>query len=275
MVDLDKAKEFIVTAAKGVSQTSIQTAVKNIGGLESFDLSSFSIPIVSSDPNVNKIVEELGLRNPENLIKLFVEAHFAQFDCIHLQFSDLKNLDMGNFTSQVRAAKKKIIRGMDNPSDKKHWLNEAANQLYDVIDALEDKVLNIYIPGIRKIDNTRNNRLLGFVRSKFDLSMVDDNNHCAKAAVDAITEAVNLQILISAELGDKIERSVLKPFDNFKSKLLSGDNCKLMHDYDDDSETEFWLKLPDKIDHAFETAALLESTLETDDGLDYDNIEFN
>ena len=69
----------------------------------------------------------------------------------------------------------------------------------------------------------------------------------------------------------------MMPFERFKTKLLAEDNCKLMHDYDKNQDTEFWLKLPERLNNAFDTADKLESMLNTaDEGdFDFDNIQFN
>lgn len=277
MADLKKATQFFTTAVKDVNINSIKTAAKNLPANGGIDLSKITIPMVTNDKTAQKFIEENELYKLDKLISFYVMAHFAQFASVYEGFSDLKELDLGNAVSKIDAAKNYYQQGMDNPDEKKGDLNTAAHDLGEAFSVLKGKV-NFYINGIRNVDSARSkNRFMGFLKSHGDLSKVDSNNHCAKAAVNAIMEAINLQILISAELGTNIKNSVLRPFEEFKASLLSGDTCKLMHDYDDEPESEFWLKLPNRIDNAIDTADMLNEMLENRDNedFDFDNIEFN
>lgn len=276
MADLKKATKFFTTTAKDVSIDSLKTAAKDFPAIKSIDLSKINVPMLTNDKTAQKFIKENQLYRLDNLIRFYVMAHFAQFDSVYEGIERLQEQDLINAASEVKAARRTYERGMENPDDKKHWLDAAAQELDKAFAKLEDKAMS-YINGIRNIDSARNkNRFMGFLKSHGDLSKVDSNNHCAKAAVNAIVEAVNLQILISAQLGTNIKNSVLRPFEEFKASVLSGDTCRLMNDYDDASD-EFWLKQPERLNNAIDTADMLNEMLEERNGedFDFDNIEFN
>ncbi len=276
MADLKKATKFFTTTAKDVSIDSLKTAAKDFPAIKSIDLSKINVPMLTNDKTAQKFIKENQLYRLDNLIRFYVMAHFAQFDSVYEGIERLQEQDLINAASEVKAARRTYERGMENPDDKKHWLDAAAQELDKAFAKLEDKAMS-YINGIRNIDSARNkNRFMGFLKSHGDLSKVDSNNHCARAAVNAIVEAVNLQILISAQLGTNIKNSVIRPFEEFKASVLSGDTCRLMNDYDDASD-EFWLKQPERLNNAIDTADMLNEMIEESDSEDFefDNIEFN
>lgn len=277
MIEPNKMKDYFKTAITGISPSSIQTAAKNLGIQESMDLSDIVIPLTADDPNVEKIIRDLGLQNPRNMIKFLVEAHFAQFACIYEGISDLKKLDLYNSLAKVNAAGNEYIRGLENPDDKKTFLMSAMHDLSGAFSELEIKLMDEYIAKVRRVDKERSNAALRVVKSIFNIINVSSSTKNAKMAVNAIIETVNLQALISAELGVNISGSVIAPFESFRSRLLEENACELMDSYEKDPKEEFWQKLPDRLNNISDAANKLEIMLETADeeDLDFDNILFN
>lgn len=276
MANLEPAKELLVKTAKNLSAPIMQKAAKEIVPANSaFDLSNLKIPFVTSDPAVEEIIDEFQLRDPEKMIRFLVEAHFSAFDSIREGIYDLNEIDMINSVSFVGGAKRSFKRAIANPQSKNDQLNKVSSDLDRGLEQLQDKAF-FYIEKIRAIDNQP--RVKFFFKGKDSgIKAVDSHNHCAKAAVKAVIEAVNLQSAIAAELGWDIDSSVIIPFEDFKHRLLGGDNCSLMHAYDDEAESEFWLKLPQMLEEALDTADTLQNFLDSTEAgdFDFDNIEYN
>lgn len=281
MANLEPAKELLVKTAKNLSAPIMQKAAKEfvptLTGTQglSFNVADFKIPLVTSDPDVKRIIDEFQLRDPEKMIRFLAEAHFAAFDSIREGIYDLNEIDMINSVSFVGGAKRSYKRAIANPQSKKKLLEDVSVHLDQGLEQLQDKAF-FYIEKVRAIDNK--SRIKFFFKGKDGgIKAVDSHNHCAKSAVNAVIEAVNLQSAIAADLGWNIDDSVIIPFEEFKYRLLGGDNCSLMHAYDDEAESEFWLKLPQLFENTLDTADILQDFLgSTEAGdFDFDNIEYN
>lgn len=275
MANLEPAKELLVKAAKGLSEIDVQKAAKEVAPANSsLNLTNFKVPFATTDPYVKEIIDEFQLRDPEKMIRFFVEAHFAELESIKDGFADLQEIDLINSISYVGGARRTYKKAIANPQSKTKLLEDISSRLDQGLEQLQEKAI-LYIEKIRDIDNRP--RLSFFGKAKLDLKKVDTNNHCAKAAVKAVVEAVHLQMAIAAELGWNIDDSVTEPFEEFKYRLLGGDNCSLMHAYDDEAESEYWLKLPQLLENVLDTADTLQDFIDNteDSDFDFDNIEYN
>lgn len=262
-VNLDKAKRLVATAAKNVSPQVLER-------LE--DVSE--LLRISGDPDVVKFIIKNDLHKPDNMIKFLVQLHFEELECVMDSFSESEKHDLNNYTAQITEAKYKIIHGLDNPDDTKQWLDSATDVLYNTLAVLYKKTKESYIQAIRDVDAKKRLQRVFYIRK------VDANNYCAKEAVEAIMAAVSLQTAIAAKLGTNISDSVITPFNEFKSWMLSDDICKLMHNYDKEStdESSFWYELPERMENVLDAKEDLDDMMtsadENESDFDFDNIEF-
>lgn len=274
MANLEPAKKLLVKATKGLSEIDVQKAAKEfVPANSAFNLNNFKVPFVTTDPYIEEIIDEFQLRDPEKMIRFLVKGHFAALESIKDGFADSQEIDLINSISYVGGAKRTYKRAIANPQSKTKLLEDITKDLDRGLEQLQQKAF-FYISKIREIDNRP--RISFFLKAKLDLKKVDTNNHCAKAAIKAVIEAVNLQTAIAAELGWNIDDSI-SSFEDFKNKLLGGDNCSLMHAYDDEAESEYWIKLPQLLDNVLDTADTLQDFLNSteDSDFDFDNIEYN
>lgn len=262
-VNLDKAKNIFTAAAKNVSPQVLE----KLDGIS-------ELLQISGDPEVVKFIVKNGLNRPDNMVKFLVQLHFEELECIMDRFSELEKHDLDNYTAQITEAKYKIIHGLDNPDDTKQWLDSATDVLYHTLAALYKKTKESYIQAIRDVAAKKRLQRV-FYRHK-----VDANNFCAKEAAEAIIAAVSIQTAIAAKLGTNINLSVIEPFNEFKSWMLSDDICALMHDYDKESndESSFWNELPERMECVLDTKKdlddMMASTDENESDFDFDNIEY-
>lgn len=275
MANLEIAMRYVKKLASGLMPKAVNKSLNTLGiagEKRTICISDIKIPFMTNDENVKKVIEEFQLTNPENMIKFMVEGYFAQFECISEGFSELKEHDINRVTSKVRSMMTSYQTAMKNEKLKDNIFSTILTNLDAAMEELTGKVF-LYIEKIRNIDSS--NRIIYFFKSSHNLKVVDTNNYCAKQAVEAIIQAMNLYVLIKDELNLNIETQI-NVFNNFKDKMLFGDSCKLMHDYDKESQTKYWLKLPNRLETVIDTADLLNEFIKSseDEDLDYNNIEF-
>ncbi len=279
MSNLESAKQLLVKSAKELPKNTIVKAannfVKTINADEdfSFSLKNFRVPFKTNDPLVEQIIDEFHLQNPENMVRFMIEWHFAQLEHVSENFDELKEIDLINSLSFVKGARRTFMRAIKNPQVKKTLLEQVSVDLDRGAAQLEEKAL-YYINKVREVDNR--GKAAFFFRAKVSVKQIDTYNHCAKAAIEAAKEALNLQVLIASELDWDIDDAI-EAFEDFKLSILSGDNCSLMHAYDDEADDKdgFWVTITNKLDNAIDTADVFTEYIENTDEDDYDNIDFN
>ncbi len=279
MSNLESAKELLVKAAKELPKNTIAKAANNFfktinaDDAFSFSLNNLKVPFKTNDPMVKQIIDEFHLQNPENMIRFMIEWHFAQLEHISENYSDIQKLDLIGSRSFVDGAKRTFKKAIKNPQDKKDLLKQVSVDLDRGAAQLEEKAL-YYINKVREVDNR--GKAAFFFKAAVSVKQIDTYNHCAKAAIEAAKEAMNLQMLIASELDWDISDTI-EAFEDFKQSILSGDNCSLMHAYDDEADDKngFWVTITNKLDNAIDTAGVLTKYIESTDEDDYDNIDFN
>ena len=279
MANLEAAKKLFKSEAAMLPRKAMDGAVRafasglagNSAGM--IDLSKIQIPYFTTDSDVLRIIKEFGLKDPQKMIRFMVEWHFENLQCIIDGFNEMKGNDLINSYSLIEGSKLTYEQALANTEDKKYLLNTVTQNLNIGFSQLRNKAI-YYINQIREIDNR--SRITFFRNAKRDYNKVLADNKLAKAAIDVAVEAVNLNILISEEFGWGTD-TVICAFEKFKKELLSEDNCMLMHDYDIDKKDEFWLKLPERLDNAINSAELLKEFIDNteEEDYDFDSIEFN
>lgn len=279
MANLDAAKKLFKAESAMLPRKAIDGAVRaftsgfaenNAGAI---DLSKIQIPYFTTDSDVLQVIKELGLKDPQKMIRFMVEWHFENLQCIIDGFNEMKDIDLINSYSLIEGSKLTYEQALANTEDKKYLLNTVTQNLNVGFSQLKEKAKK-YINQIKDIDNR--SRITFFRNAKRDYNKVVADNKLAKAAVDLAVEAVNINILISEEFGWSTD-TVIRNFEKFKKELISEDNCMIMHDYDIDKKDEFWLKLPERLDNAINTAELLKEFIDNteEEDYDFDHIEFN
>ncbi len=270
----EKAVELFKSTATMMPTQVVQKAASSLA--DSKTPTGVKVPILTNDPEVQRFVDEFELYKPEKMVQFLIQGGFAQFECIMDTVNELKEIDLINSHSFIKAAQRHYKRAMANESKFDAELSSAMDKLDQGLPQLEDKAI-YYVNQIRAIDNRP--KLSFFVRAKLDIKKVDLNNHCAKAAIKSVMNGYNLLIAIESALHLDTQ-STIEELENFQSKILADDNCSLMHAYDDDKATEFWTTLSDQFDNAIDNSDLLTDFLSSskeneDEFIDYDNIDFN
>jgi len=267
---LDIAK-LIRAATEKVSPQILKKAVKSVNG------GSASIPSLFSDKD--DVQEKVKI-----LVQFLMELHLATIDELTASDNFLKELHLNNSAvAPLKAVKKAFRRSANNPAEAERLLRNASDRLTEIIEVLQGQV-TLYINEIRKHDGM--SRLEFFLKSWISLKTVDTNVRCAKTAMKAVLEAVELQLTIFTQLGIDASTDV-EAFQEYTHNILTGDNCRLMHAYDENNKDEFWLTLPSQMTEALKRYDAIQLLMEesrhaesseTDwdiSEIDFDDIDYN
>lgn len=270
----DDAVEVFNTLAKEFTKKQLMEAQERLEiKAVHQQMGEIRIPIITDDEDVKRYIRKFQLDKPQNMIKFFVEANFAALESIEESINVLQFTDMANSVAKVESAKRQIDFALENPRLKESKLSQAQNELFDAMTELENKI-KINIEEIRKIDNRSPWQF--FLKSRISISKIDTYCNMAKWALDTLITAFNLQMLIANCMEDiNIESSVIRPFRDFiNSEIIKKDTCLLMHAYDKDKASGYWLNVPKIIDVLVEGNEKLMMYVE-DYLEEYDDIDFS
>lgn len=209
---------------------------------------SFRIPLemVTNDSGTLEIMQEFELYKPENMVKFLVESFDGAIEAIQNEIQDLKLMQIDEQIGKVHGAKGLFDYAMENPDNKKDKLNTAQDMLFPAIFTLEKYIVR-FIDSTREIDNKPKWKF--FVNAKEFMSTIDSNIRLIRVSLDALEEAVTMQMLIAKELGANIDGSIIQPYCNFYDKaLLSRDTCRLLdaYEFQDRKKEKYFLRLGEK-----------------------------
>lgn len=264
-------KNFIIDAQKYLPEDVNKKAVAVVSAKRAMNI---TIPVFTTDSDVIKFIYEYKLNTPENMIRFFVELYFENLVYIADAFNELKELDQDNAIAYIESAKKTYQQSKEsNTSERKENLIAIAQaELNRAISLLKSKVMH-YINEQRKIDSI--NRFKRALKANQIVRNIDSNNNLAKEAIRAIMSAVSLQFAIAHEIeNDNFNKTIIAPYESFKSELLSNGNPLFMYDYDKDFNDGFWMNLAEMLDMV-NTAAEITGDLsdcDDDDDIDYENL---
>lgn len=250
-VNMNKATDLVKFVIRNVEKEGLDKATRMVksDNNESIDMNKIVIPIITNDESVRGFIDEFELNKPLNMIKFFVESYYANIECISEGIATNLKTDFINSISNIKSAKKKFNRALSNRDDKSKFesaIYAAQNSLDDGITQLEEKIFGVYIPEIQKIDNR--GKFEFFLKAKASMAQIDINTELARESVKTIVSAVQLHMAVASVCHCDIDDSVIKPFESFKNKLISNNNCSLMYDYDNEKERAFWKKIENEID---------------------------
>lgn len=259
--------------------SNLLTVVKNQVGLANVQRASDSvlgsrIPIEKfiKDERSLQIVKEFGLDKPENMIRFLVESFYGAFEAIQKNVNLLKLMMINGPIGDIQSAKRMYDYGVENPNDKANKFNSAQDKLFTAVETLKGQV-SLCIDSTRNIDSKPKWKF--FVNAKENMAIIDSNIHIIRLSLDAIEQAVSMQMLIASNMDKKIEASVLRPYEEFYDKfLLSGNTCRFLHAYEFENRKreEYFLKLPEKRNNIRKLGEAYEEYVDELEG--YDNIIF-
>lgn len=266
------------------SFANVLTVVKNQVGNLAFEKAqyaldgvlgdNFKIPIekLTDDEKSLQIMKELGLDKPENMIRFMIESFYGALEAIQSEVEALKLMQINESIGLIESAKSMFDYGVENPNDKIDKFNTAQNDLFRADGILKEQV-RACIASTRSIDSKPKWKF--FINAKEYMATIDSNITIIRLSLDAIEQAVSMQMSIANEMDKKIESSVLRPHEEFYDKvLLSGDTPRFLQDYefkDRNHEGYFW-GLSKKRDNIRRVNKAYEEYVDELEG--YDNIIF-
>lgn len=264
------------------SFANVLTIVKNQVGTLAFEKAQhalsdvlgkdFKIPIekFTDDEKSLQIMKEFGLDNPENMIRFMVESFYGAFEAIQNGVESLKLMKINDAIGIIQSAKTMYDYGVENSDDNK--FDAAQNDLFRASGKLQRQVSG-FIAEIRSIDSKP--RWKFFVNAKEHMKTIDSDITMIRLSLDAIEQAVSMQMLIADNKGKSIESSVLRPYEEFyDSVLLSGDTCRLLQAYEfkDREHEKYFLRLSEKRNNIRTLDTAYKEYVDELEG--YDNVVF-
>lgn len=234
----------------------------------------FKIPIekFTDDEKSLQIMKKFGLDKPENMIRFMVESFYGALEVIQNEVLSSKLMQINEPIGTIQSAKRLYDYGIENPDDRVNKFNTAQDDLFGAVEILKRQV-STCIDSIRSIDDKP--RWKFFINAKEHMATIDSNITIIRLSLDAIEQAVSMQMLIADEMGKKIESSVLRPYEEFyDSVLLSGDTCRLLQAYEfkDREHEKYFLRLSEKRNNIRVLDTAYEEYVDELEG--YDNLVF-
>lgn len=272
MVDKAEYARKAINLLKTVVVNNSASVKKIIAKIEpqkdsDFIVSDFSNEI--ADDEIIAFMKEYGLTNPRELVKFFVEVHFATIDDVFDGFGELKQdilkADGLSFIADART------------KQKKNKLEEAEDDLCHGFHVLEGTIREC-VNTIRNIDNLNGIEFaIGAVFGNRKKS--ERATSLARMAIDGFFEVIYLDTLIYNQLitstKNTADNILYEECNDLMNFLCSGDTCRLMYSYDNNKKDGFWLGLPDRIKIIKEENSELRDffdVIDDDDIESYENI---
>ncbi len=266
------------------SFSSILSVVENTGNLLSEGVkigeitgNSFRIPIeiFASAPETLEIMREFELYKPEKMIKFLAESFSEALGEIQSEIQDLKLRQSNKIVARIKGAKSIVQLSMDNTNYKKEKLEKVQDELIYLMKELEEEVRE-YIESVRKIDNK--SRWKFFISATKSMETIDYNMKTIRVLLDAMEEAIAMQMLIAKELDMDINEAVIHPYYDFYDEILSGDTCRLLDAYEfrNRKKEQYFLRLGERKQNLKKFSDAYEKYEEYVDELDgYGDIVFD
>ena len=110
----EKAVELFKSTATMMPTQIVQKAASSLA--DSKTPNGVKVPILTNDPEVQRFVDEFELYKPEKMVQFLIQGGFAQFECIMDAVNELKEIDLINSHSFIKAAQRHYKRAMANES---------------------------------------------------------------------------------------------------------------------------------------------------------------
>jgi hypothetical protein len=202
------------------------------------------------DDDILQIAKQLELDKPENMFCFVVNFYMSALDDIDREINNLKRYEIHSIIAQVQSAVRKFEYGMDNPGQRQIKFNTAQDNLFDATELLQCQIRNL-VNEIREVDNR--DKWNFFFKAATSLKNVDTNMYLIRLAINALEQAANLQVVIAAQLGADIDKSVIAPYRTFWQELFDSNTCELLDAYEtkDRRKDKFFLKLPEHLEKVY------------------------
>lgn len=241
MSDTKEAARILKAAVKTISSEIGNTALQNFSN-EMNILSSVSIPFEllpnQKTKDIIPYVKEFGLNKPENMIRFLVELNFASFESISDGIGSIRGDLLKSVIAKIDSAKDGIRYANKKDGEKREQkLSECLSKLSEAQKDLEYKIKD-YIGEIYQIDNR--SVFSFFMRSKLDLSKVDNTVALATAGLQAYIETARLLSYIKSLSDDEDIDDFITDAKKYINDLTANKSLSLMAAYDVKKEDTYW-----------------------------------
>lgn len=206
----------------------------------------------------------IDITNPNDMIMCAVQVIFSQFDLLSNQISGIQDSLLGDRIAKIQSAQDFYNQYEISHKCTENLKNET-KYLEKVIEYTNlgiNELQNSFIKDIRTILDMPDEGI--FIKSMFPflckftgekiskVETIDASNHRCKQTLAYIEQGYKLKILVTIKLygsnSSEYIENIIKNFNNFlKNQVMSGNNLRKIHGYDDEPEKEFWLTEPQRM----------------------------
>lgn len=231
-----------------------------------FDISSFC-----SSEEVMDYINQFRLYKVENLVRFFVELHFAAFDSVYSGIESIRNDLLNETIAEVIAEKRKMRIAYNNQEIKDSIMYECMLNLVAAISKLEKKIIT-YCSEIKKIDDM--GELKYTFHSVFGMDKVTENGNRATSALQLYYEAIKLIAII----GNKMEvdiSSCLDDAEEFAMTLSKNGFISAMIRFTEEKYQAEWNsdRIHQQISYIKELPEGLSDIFDEGEEIDFENLE--
>lgn len=219
---------------------------------------------------IEPIITEFGLDDPQKLIKWLIELHFAGIESINEGITSIRH-DLLTTEMQKISSVIDMIEDINYYDDRDALIKKYTDKLIGVISDIEGKVKN-YISEIDRIDNLPKYRF--FLQANFNKSKVTASVQLAKAALQAYFEALYIQAILSNERHGT-DSNKQKNYLEKRMSFIESLKISLVYEYDKNKDSEFWdsSKLKGRINDIKQMSYKINEYLECEVETEVENFE--
>lgn len=266
-----KAAEWIATGIELIPKDAQKLILEKIFGDSEIVDMCFDISSFCSSEEVMDYINQFRLYKVENLVKFFVELHFAACDSVYSGIESIRNDLLNETIAEVIAEKRKMKIAYDNNEIKDSIMYECMLNLVAAISKLEKKIIT-YCSEIKRVDDRSTIEYI--VKSKSDINKVIEDGNRATTALQLYYEAIKLLAVISNETSIDIS-SCFNDAEEFARSLSEKGFIKLMIRYTREPHISEWdsERINKQITYIKELNEGLFDTFDEGEEIDFENLE--
>lgn len=266
-----KAAEWIATGIDLIPKESQKLILEKIFGNSEIADMCFDISSFCSSEEVMDYINQFRLYKVENLVRFFVELHFAAFDSVYSGIESVRNDLLNETIAEVIAEKRKMRIAYDNQEIKDSIMYECMLNLVAAISKLEKKIIT-YCSEIKRIDDR--NAIEYFIKSNSDKNKVIEDGNRATTALQLYYEALKLLAVISNETSMDLS-SCFNDAEEFARLLSEEGVVSLMIRYTKESYRKEWdsERINKQFTYIKELTEDLSDTFDEGEEIDFENLE--
>ena len=229
-----------------------------------FDLNTAETQLIES----LQTLAQYGMSNPKAISEFVIGSYEMALSSMTVELQGIRDSVVQPNFSTIDTAIDAYERTYENRKEERQRLNDSLDNMSTSLRNLFAEVEKCVVETERIEGLSDTQKRMSFLNKL--TTKTDNNNILARRCMDAIVVGMTYAQQIGERLGAGYVDRLNRDFNRFVERLLSGNRCLLMHDYDP-SESEYWLTVPQGVREMIASGKAEDIKVE----IDYDNIDFS